>query len=253
MLELLKSSAGLPEEIRERAKKLNFGQKAWHYILVLDFGDTDLYQYPVEEIQRDCIRNIRGVTSILFRERIILYVNTEEGTFLTEERRKMLESLSDKYGLSIGVSYGCRKLQDICRAYQQSGAAVRIGRKKHPEKHIYEYDAYALYHLLEQVNVADNMLKFCNPKLLEIAAYDREHNTEYVYTVYVLLLAAGKQVEAAKRLHIHRSTLLYRMEKIIEITGGFDFNDTFMVAQLYISFMILVMNQDLDPEKYFLP
>lgn len=253
LLELLNHTAGLPEEIRERAKKLNFGQKTYHYIMVLDFGGTDLYQYPIEAIQKDCSRNIRGVTSILFRERIVLYVNLEEGIFLTEDRRKVLESLANRYDLQIGVSYRCKKLSELYKAYLQSSASIQIGKLRRPGNRIYEYDSYALYHLLEQVKVADNMLKFCNPQLMEILEHDREHNTAYVYTIYVLLLSGGRQVEAAKRLHIHRSTLLYRMEKIVEITGGFDFNDTFMVAQLYISFMILVMNQELDPEIYILP
>ncbi|MCS6803348.1 MAG: helix-turn-helix domain-containing protein [Chloroflexota bacterium] len=55
--------------------------------------------------------------------------------------------------------------------------------------------------------------------LERLAAYDRRHKTQLVQTLAVYFDAHGSPTEAAERLHLHRNTLLYRLQRIREITG----------------------------------
>jgi purine catabolism regulator len=55
--------------------------------------------------------------------------------------------------------------------------------------------------------------------LERLAAYDRRHKTELLETLAAYYDAEGSPTEAAERLHLHRNTLLYRLQRIREITG----------------------------------
>lgn len=55
--------------------------------------------------------------------------------------------------------------------------------------------------------------------LERLAAYDRRHHTQLLQTLAVYFDAQGSPTEAAERLHLHRNTLLYRLQRIREITG----------------------------------
>jgi DNA-binding PucR family transcriptional regulator len=59
----------------------------------------------------------------------------------------------------------------------------------------------------------------CAPGLLKLQEYDREHNTELYRTLFVYLKNNLRVVHAARELFIHRSTFLYRLERIQKITG----------------------------------
>lgn len=53
---------------------------------------------------------------------------------------------------------------------------------------------------------------------------DEKNNTELYYSLKVYLLCENNVTAAAKRLHIHRNTLVYRLKRIREIIDG-DMND----------------------------
>jgi DNA-binding PucR family transcriptional regulator len=59
----------------------------------------------------------------------------------------------------------------------------------------------------------------------------------------------GNRAESANTLHIHRATMIYRIEKI-ETIMGVDLNDTYTMHHSYLSFMILKLINKLNFELY---
>jgi len=53
-------------------------------------------------------------------------------------------------------------------------------------------------------------------KLIE---YDRRHNADLLTTLGVYFEAGSNHVRAARLLHLHRNTLLYRLDRIRSIQG----------------------------------
>ena len=55
---------------------------------------------------------------------------------------------------------------------------------------------------------------FCDPSLKMLDTYDKKHGTEYLHTLKIFLLNERNIATTAKSLHIHRNTLLYRIERL---------------------------------------
>jgi DNA-binding PucR family transcriptional regulator len=55
--------------------------------------------------------------------------------------------------------------------------------------------------------------------LEQISRYDREHGGSYRLTLAAVLKYGGDPNELTKRLHVHRNTVRYRLQRISELFG----------------------------------
>jgi len=60
--------------------------------------------------------------------------------------------------------------------------------------------------------------------LASLVAYDNENNTELVGTLEAFFAQNTNVSRTAKALYVHRNTLTYRLQRIVEISG-FDLDD----------------------------
>ena len=70
-----------------------------------------------------------------------------------------------------------------------------------------------------------------------LANHDLAHGTELGDTLRTYLLCNCNATEAARKLFVHRSTLLYRLERIAQITG-IDLDDEQERAHLTLSYLL---------------
>lgn len=83
----------------------------------------------------------------------------------------------------------------------------------------------------------------CHEKLLDLQRTDREQNTEYMLTLRTYLEENLNATQAASLLFIHRSTFLYRLDKIKNILdSGLD--DPEEIFYLNLSFRLLEQEEE---------
>ena len=103
--------------------------------------------------------------------------------------------------------------------YMQAGEALKLGPriKQYQWLHIFS-DVKELF-ILKSCTEKLPAPMICEPGLLRLRDYDEKHHQDLYRTLYVYLKNNRKSVAAAKELYIHRSTFLYRLERIKEIMG----------------------------------
>ena len=93
-------------------------------------------------------------------------------------------------------------------------------------------------YILEQITRKLPGSMLCHEKLLILRKMDQEHGTEYMKTLRTYLDQQQNAVRTARELYIHRSTFLYRLEKIKEVLES-DLDDTEELLYLNLSFRLL--------------
>ncbi len=68
--------------------------------------------------------------------------------------------------------------------------------------------------------------------------YDRQHRSELAQTLEAFFNAGGNHMQAARDLHVHRNTLIYRLERIRELLGGADLEDPDTRLNLHLALKI---------------
>ncbi|WHX98630.1 sugar diacid recognition domain-containing protein [Neobacillus sp. DY30] len=138
---------------------------------------------------------------------------------LEEKLKKINSFLETKYHVSASISAGdiSNSLQGISESYQNAVKAMNIGIKSNQESKIFVYnERETLLWMLPKELVPDyrnKLLKLVTP-LIEHDSYEVLSSTFVGFCKYNMNLS-----EASRNLFIHRNTIIYRLEKISEITS----------------------------------
>lgn len=119
----------------------------------------------------------------------------------------------------IGVGRPVTGLADWRASFQEAVAAQRIAHQWRVYQPLYFADL-GVYRLLSLLMESPEMRNFSRETLGELAE-NSASNDEFILTLETFFEEHGNLSQTANRLHVHRNTLLYRMDRIAQI-GGFD-------------------------------
>lgn len=138
---------------------------------------------------------------------------------LEQKLQKVNKFLETKYQLSAVMAVGDSKtgISSIADSYRSAAKALMAGKKTNQEPPIYFYnDWYITLEMLPKELSPDAQKKLSS--LTEpLIAYD---NADILTSTFLAYCRNNMNLsETARNLYIHRNTIIYRLEKINELTG----------------------------------
>lgn len=122
-------------------------------------------------------------------------------------------------------------LHGVSRSYLESQQAIDVGRKLRPEGGAHDYEEVVPYLVMTQNPLlAERYVRHHLGALLEA---DLKGGGQMLPTLEAFL-AKGSVKEAAEALHLHRHTVIYRLDKLRDALG-FDLDDTFVRHRLQLA------------------
>jgi len=118
-----------------------------------------------------------------------------------------------------GVSKRFHDFELLGEEYKLANAALEMGRWKYPEESLYFYEDLMLEHLLNEGSRFFHLRSLCEDAVLRLAEYDLQNGSNLVETLKVYLLQERSLLAASQELHIHRNTLVYRLNKIEQLSS----------------------------------
>lgn len=178
----------------------------------------------------------------LYQEEIVVFFNLskEERSFdlITNEMKYFIREGLLRAGYSrVGTGHN-----NLRRRYVQACAAMNFGNRLRPHLWIHNFDSVALPYLLEQATRHLPADMVSHQKLLLLRQHDEQQHTQYMQTLRIYLDTNLNAVQTAKRLFIHRSTFLYRLDRIREILDS-KLEDPDELLYLSLSFRLLERDQ----------
>ena len=131
----------------------------------------------------------------------------------------------------VGIGTVVTGVKDLAKSFREAQAALEVGKVFDTEKYVINYENLGIGRLIYQLPTT-----LCEMFLQEvfkknpIDALDQET----LFTIYKFFENNLNVSETARKLFVHRNTLVYRLEKIKKLTGldlrEFDDAITFKVA-----------------------
>jgi len=230
-------------DIYTRAKELHFvseAPRAAFLVRQLDPADIaiiDVIQNLFPDKQTDFVLSISETDVALIKQ-------MPEGAD-SKDLHKIAKQIADaveqelniKVVIGIGTVVG--HIRDLARAYKEAGVAMDVGKVFNTEKRIINYENLGIGRLIYQLPTT-----LCQMFLQEvfkknpIDALDQET----LLTINKFFENNLNVSETARKLFVHRNTLVYRLEKIKKLTGldlrEFDDAITFKVALMVKKYLI---------------
>lgn len=127
------------------------------------------------------------------------------------------------------VSEGLDKLEE---SYNQSKLIVESLWESMPGK-VLHYDDAGLYRILCHEALQNELEKFCQEMIRPLIDYDKENNAELIRTLRAYFKYDGNVKRISEKMYVHYNTILYRLQKIKDITGlNLEDSDTRLSLQI---------------------
>ena len=95
-----------------------------------------------------------------------------------------------------------------------------------------------MYHLIHLASDKVELFRLCHPALKYLQEYDKKNKSDYYNTLRVFIINDRNLVRSADKLYIHRNTLVYRVNRIVGLTG-IDLNNYKVKNHLLLSYDIV--------------
>lgn len=173
---------------------------------------------------------------------IVVYVNLDLCRYNEEEIGQELAGFIRDSFLNAGYSRRMPGHFNFHRQYVQASLALQVGSRRFPHRWIHHFNDIALAYLLESTTKKLPAYMVCHEKLLNLK-YESENSQSQLYRTLRCYLENQQSVSrTARALYIHRSTLLYRLEKITRFLKS-DLSDPDELLYLMLSFRLIEMEE----------
>ena len=222
-------------DIYMRAKELRVTADVSRGVFVVralrkgDSVPTDVIQAQFPDRQNDFVLSVGEGDVVLIRQ-------MPEGAGI-RELNKIAEGVEESLRsggestVVVGIGTVATHLRDLAKSYKEANIAIEVGKVFDTEKYVINYENLGIGRLIYQLPTT-----LCEMFLQEvfkknpIDALDKET----LFTIHKFFENNLNVSETARKLFVHRNTLVYRLEKIKKLTGldlrEFDDAITFKVA-----------------------
>ena len=206
----------------------------------------------VGRLGKDVSELFSHVHITLYQQELVLLVGGAAGERHDEADREALNffKLLEKYELTCGVSSYFDDVSQIGVAYMQAKEALdsgeRLRRSAHIEQlrtrfpNVFCYDEYLPYCLLD--NSYDTIRKWLlsdnGRALAEIEELDRKNGTNNLQLLYTYLMNERRAKETGEAMHLHRNSVVYRIEHLREAVRLGDLEDANVRTGLLMSLLM---------------
>jgi DNA-binding PucR family transcriptional regulator len=120
---------------------------------------------------------------------------------------------------AVGVGGFVERPEHLPRSYREAMQALTVRIRQADPRGLTAFEDLGLYRLLATPEGRHEASAFVEDWLGSLLAYDIERQAGLVHTLGVYLDHGGNYDDTAAALHIHRSTLRYRLQRIRELSG----------------------------------
>jgi purine catabolism regulator len=150
--------------------------------------------------------------------------------------RRIYEETSNEFPdarLISGASGPATNLTDWPRVYEEALQAMEMAERLNLN-HVVDFHGLGVYQLLGQLEDIDFVRQFTQQVIGPLVEYDAQHRSSLVHTIDAYFDHHGNISQTAESLFIHRNTLLYRLERIKDLTNQ-DLNQANMRLALQLA------------------
>ena len=158
---------------------------------------------------------MNGVGCLMRRKESCLYflISTLDEE-LSPALIQKVQSFCSIHRLRCGVSNSYGDLLDTRHSETQASAALSLG-----DKTLNFYSDLRYTHLIRQLQNMEYAQDLIHPAIWKLREIDERTGSEFIRTLHSLIQNFFRQTESASDLNVHRTTLIYRLNRIQELTG----------------------------------
>ena len=214
--EIAAGTAGPTELMRRKAAIVDIDLDAKHLALVIAVSGAEVTPIVLDSCVREA-RNVLGAVQggiVAGRLALISAIADRRVVVLADALHELLGRRFQDADVTIGIGRFLSGLEGLRQSYREAIEALTLGRDIYGLKKTTLFSDLGLYRLLLTLRDHPELERFYQDTMGKLALVDAKGGGELVRTLDAYFASNGSPTEAASRLHVHRNTLLYRLQRI---------------------------------------
>jgi purine catabolism regulator len=204
-----------PESLNSQAAELGYQLDQPHVALVIAPTDGEPPALLQSSLDRLLLQR-KLVAPVLLREdSVLVFVPVAESP---TSPHMLLDALRQNHAVTAGVSSMAPTAGQWARALDEAEQALALGRQLFGENNDTAFADLGVYRLLLALRESPELWRFYRDTLGPLLDHGPS-SADLLETLEGYFLARGNVSRAAALLHIHRNTLIYRLQRICEIAN----------------------------------
>jgi sugar diacid utilization regulator len=244
LVDLLSGNMQNLKAITQRMSYLNWKVFQFFQVLVIFDQKAGPLTSKTQNIGQQLHLTLPDCRWTIYETKVVAVFSRQQEEILTPNEKQLLNNFLLNNNLSAGLSDPFTDILQIQKSFAQAVKAGELGNRICKEQRLHFYTDYVISHMGEIIAERHDLKDFCHPILSILQQYDIENKSLLLVTLESYLRYVDDPVQAASCLHIHRNTLLYRINKIKELTK-IDLNngDERLKLQISLKFLKLQNSQ----------
>lgn len=193
-----------------------------------------------------CKRNFSNGISVIHENSFVILLpnRTNSSSEILREYAEQISSFFNQYPIKGGAVYPINNYLKLNQSYYKALLTALLNAEEAYHSLLFSSDVMLqpLYKFIAQLPEGS---AYIHPSLYKMKEYDRENGTDYYLTLNAYCQHLFRKNDTAESLHIHRNTLLYRLQKIDELFHV-DTNDKNTLEHLFISFKLIKYEKGIE-------
>lgn len=142
--------------------------------------------------------------------------------------------------VTIGFSDLCQGAERIYRSYKEAAKSIEVAKMKRYRTPVVYASELGYLSIMLDAREPEELERFADGVLKEIAAYDKQYNTEFLKTIYFYLDQECNLYQTARLLNVSISGMRYRLNRLKE-KFHLDFRESAVRMNLQIALEIYLV------------
>lgn len=208
------------------------------YVLAVDISEFDRTYKTLQYFRSVMDEIIEKGKSILYNNYIVVVIMCKEGGYLSKQEISKLNTFCNEKKLSAGISRCFHDISMLRPHFEQAITAINLNHSINRKYGLSSYLEFTTEHMITIASEKTDLMQFCEEGLLKLLNYDASNHMNLTECLHEFLVQERNLAHTALALHMHRNTLIYRVNKIQEIMNH-DLDDYNYRFSLLLSFKVL--------------
>ena len=228
------------EALNERLRSIDFVPSGMYRLIVIE------PEKLMDAIHSDAFPSLGSVfpgsLPVQFDNKLLLLIPEKSGSVLQSHDEGAFSDILREYKLYACEGNLTTSLRSLRADYLKVSKCLGFARTfcEEKERRIFRAEEYAMYDVIDICCNAltdqyhGDTIHLCNRGAIILTSYDRVHGTDLSQILKSYLLNSMNTTKTAEEFGIHRNTLMYKLNKIRQITEE-DLNDPHIAMRMLFS------------------
>ncbi len=220
-IDALEDAFKTPAILRERLGQTGVNPGSTYRIIIVDISGYNNFDYNSEHLRNEIVNHFPSSFGVCYQNNMVALIDMGKMTESLDEAMGTMLDFLEVNEIRIAISDEFDDIALISQYYRQANSTLSLSaRLGVPASVVYSND-FKYYELLQAAKADLDLSYYYSNEFKEIRRYDDENDTDYCETIAAYLACDKNAKKTGDRLHAHKNTVLYRLNKSREL---FDFD-----------------------------